>query len=141
YPDMAIVAVLARRVGRPVKWVETRQENYVATTHGRDHIQDVELAATRDGTITALRVRCLANLGAYLSTIAPGVVATLFGRMVSGPYKTPHIFNEIYGVFTHTSMVDAYRGAGRPEATYLLERMVDLLAAELQMDPAEVRRK
>jgi carbon-monoxide dehydrogenase large subunit len=141
YADMAIVAVLARRVGRPVKWVETRQENYVATTHGRDHVQDVEIAATRDGRVTALRVRSLANLGAYLSTIAPGVVATLFGRMVSGPYKIPHLFSEIYGVFTNTSMVDAYRGAGRPEATYLLERMMDLLAARLDMDPAEVRRK
>ena len=141
YPDMAICAVLAKRVGRPVKFVETRSENYVATTHGRDHIQDVELAATRDGTITGLRVRSLANLGAYASTGAPGVVATLFGRMVSGCYKIPHIFNEAYGVYTNTSMVDAYRGAGRPEATYLIERMVDLLAAELQMDPAEVRRK
>ena len=141
YPDMAICAVLAKRVGRPVKFVETRRENYTATTHGRDHIQDVELAATRDGTITALRVRSIANLGAYASTGAPGVVSTLFGRMVSGCYKIPHIFNEAYGVYTNTSMVDAYRGAGRPEATYLIERMVDLLAAELQMDPAEVRRK
>ncbi len=141
YADMAIVAVLAKRTGRPVKYVETRSENYVVTTHGRDHIQDVELSATRDGRITGLRVRCMANLGAYLSTIAPGVVATLFGSMVSGPYKIPNIFSEIYGVYTNTAMVDAYRGAGRPEATYLIERMVDLLAAELKMDPAEVRRK
>jgi carbon-monoxide dehydrogenase large subunit len=141
YPDIPIVAVLARRVGRPVKWVETRQESYLATTHGRDHLMDVELAATRDGTITALRVRSLANLGAYLSTVAPGVVATLFGRMVSGPYRIPHMHSEVYGVFTNTCMVEAYRGAGRPEATYMCERMIDLLAAELGMDPAEVRRK
>ncbi len=141
YPDMAIVAVLSKRVGRAVKWVETRSENYTSTTHGRDHIQDVELAATRDGTITGLRVRSLANLGAYLSTIAPGVVATLFGRMVSGAYKIPHISSEVYGVYTNTAMVDAYRGAGRPEATYMIERMVDLLAAELGMDPAALRRK
>ncbi len=141
YADMALVAVLSRRVGRPVKWVETRSENYIVTTHGRDHIQDVELAARRDGTITGLRVKCIANLGAYLSTIAPGVVATLFGRMVSGCYKIPAIFSEVYGVYTNTAMVDAYRGAGRPEATYMIERMVDLLANELSMDPAEVRRK
>ncbi len=141
YADMALVAVLSKRVGRPVKWVETRQENYLTTTHGRDHIQDVELAATPDGTVTALRVRTMANLGAYASTIAPGVVTTLFGRMISGPYKIPHLFSEVYGVFTNTAMVDAYRGAGRPEATYLVERMMDLLAVKLGMDPAEVRRK
>lgn len=141
YADMAIMCVLARMVGRPVKWVETRQENYTSTTHGRDHIQDITLAARRDGTITGLSVRSMANMGAYSSTVAPGCLATLYGRMVSGVYHTPHIFSEVYGVYTNTALIDAYRGAGRPEATYLCERMIDLLAAELKMDPAEVRRK
>jgi aerobic carbon-monoxide dehydrogenase large subunit len=141
YADMAYTAWASKRVGRPVKFVETRRENYLATTHGRDHTQDIELAATRDGTITGLRVKCLANLGAYLSTVAPGIPTTLFGRMVSGVYRIPAIWCEVDGVFTNTSMVDAYRGAGRPEATYMIERMVDLLADELGMDPAEVRRK
>jgi carbon-monoxide dehydrogenase large subunit len=141
YPDMALTAWASRQLGRPVKFVETRQENYRATTHGRDHTQDVQLAARRDGTILGLRVRSIANLGAYLSTIAPGIPTTLFGRMVSGVYRIPAIYVEVDGVYTNTSMVDAYRGAGRPEATFLIERMVDLLAHELGMDPAEVRRK
>ena len=141
YPDMTITAWASKRLARPIKFVEGRRENYVATTHGRDHIQDVEIAARRDGTITGLRVKSLANLGAYLSTIAPGVATTLFGRMVSGVYRIPALWVEVDGVYTNTSMVDAYRGAGRPEATFLIERMVDLLAAELGMDPAELRRK
>jgi carbon-monoxide dehydrogenase large subunit len=141
YPDMALTAWASRRLGRPVKFVETRQENYRATTHGRDHTQDVQLAARRDGTILGLRVRSIANLGAYLSTIAPGIPTTLFGRMVSGAYHIPAISVEVDGVYTNTSMVDAYRGAGRPEATFLIERMVDLLALNLGMDPGEVRRK
>jgi carbon-monoxide dehydrogenase large subunit len=140
YPDMVYTAWASKQLGRPVKFVETRQENYRATTHGRDHIQDVEIAARRDGTILGLRVHALANLGAYLSTIAPGIPTTLFGRLLSGAYRIPAIWVEVDGVFTNTSMVDAYRGAGRPEATYLIERTVDMLADEIGMDPAEVRR-
>jgi aerobic carbon-monoxide dehydrogenase large subunit len=141
YYDMPLVLFLAKKLGRPVKFVETRRENYLATTHGRDLIHYVEAAAKRDGTITGLKVRCVANLGAYCSTIAPGVVATLYGRMVSGPYRFPAIHSEIDAVYTNTMMVDAYRGAGRPEATYMLERTMDLVAGELGLDPAEVRRK
>jgi carbon-monoxide dehydrogenase large subunit len=141
YADMCFTSWASKHLGVPVKFVETRQENFVATQHGRDHIQDLELAARRDGTILGLRVKSLANLGAYLSTIGPGVPTSLFGRMVSGPYRIPAIWVEVDGVFTNTGMVDAYRGAGRPEATFLLERMVDLLADELGMDPADVRRK
>ena len=141
YADMAFTAWASKQLKRPVKFVETRRENYLATTHGRDHIQDVELAATKDGKITGLRVHSYANMGAYLSTIAPGVATTLFGRLVSGAYQIPAMYVEVDGVFTNTSMVDAYRGAGRPEATYLVERMVDLLADEIGMDPAEVRRR
>jgi len=141
YPEEAATAFIARRIGRPVKWTEGRQENYLATIHGRDHVQDVEIAAKRDGTITGLRTRVVANLGAYLSTFAAGIPSVLFGVVLSGPYRIPNVSCEVIGAFTNTTPVDAYRGAGRPEATYLLERMVDLLAAELKMDPAEVRRK
>ncbi len=142
YADMALVAWASKQLGgRPVKWVETRRENYQATTHGRDHITDLEIAGTRDGKITALRVRTKANLGAYLSTIAPGIPTTLYGRLLSGVYKIPNIWCEVDGVYTNTAMVDAYRGAGRPEATYVVERAVDLFAREIGMDPAEVRRR
>jgi carbon-monoxide dehydrogenase large subunit len=115
--------------------------NYKYSTHGRDHITDVELAGNRDGTITGLRVTTYANLGAYLSTVAPGIPTTLYGRIITGVYRIPAAYVKVYGVYTNTAMVDAYRGAGRPEASYLIERMVDRFAAEIGMDPAEVRRK
>jgi carbon-monoxide dehydrogenase large subunit len=141
YPEYCLVTALAKRVGRPVKWMETRRENYVATTHGRDHITEIEVGAKRDGKITALKVHTYANLGGMLSTIAPGIPTTLYGRLLSGAYKIPNIYCNVKGVYTNTGMVDAYRGAGRPEATYVVERAVDLVAARLNMDPAEVRRK
>ncbi|WP_324716637.1 glyceraldehyde dehydrogenase subunit alpha [Carboxydochorda subterranea] len=141
YPDEALVAFAARQLGRPVKWSEERRENYVATTHGRDHIQDVVLAGRRDGTLTAIKVKALANLGAYLSTAAPGVPTILFGLMLQGAYRIPNVGVEVVGVLTNTTPIDAYRGAGRPEATYIIERMVDLFAREVGMDPAEVRRR
>lgn len=141
YNDMAFTMWAARKIGRPVKFVEDRSENYKYSTHGRDHITDVELAGNRDGTITGLRVTTYANLGAYLSTIAPGIPTTLYGRIVTGVYRIPAAYVKVYGVYTNTAMVDAYRGAGRPEASYLIERMVDRFAAEIGMDPAEVRRK
>jgi carbon-monoxide dehydrogenase large subunit len=141
YPEYCLMAALAKKVGRPVKWMESRSENYVATTHGRDHITEIEVGAKRDGTITALKVNTYANLGGILSTIAPGIPTTLYGRMLSGPYRIPNIFCHVTGVYTNTGMVDAYRGAGRPEATYVVERAVDLVARELGLDPVEVRRK
>ncbi len=141
YPEYCLMAALAKRIGRPVKWMETRQENYVATTHGRDHITDIEVGARRDGKVTALKVKTYANLGGILSTIAPGVPTTLYGRLLSGAYKIPNIYCNVLGVYTNTGMVDAYRGAGRPEATYVVERAMDLVARELNMDPAELRRK
>ncbi len=141
YPEYVLVAALAEKVGRPVKWVESRRENYVATTHGRDHVTDLEVGARHDGTITALRARTWANLGGTLSTIAPGIPTTLYGRMLSGAYRIPAIHCRVVGVYTNTGMVDAYRGAGRPEATYVVERAVDLVARELDLDPAEVRRR
>jgi carbon-monoxide dehydrogenase large subunit len=141
YADMAFTMWAARKLGRPVKFVEDRSENYKYSTHGRDHITDVEIAGQRDGTITGLRINTYANLGAYLSTIAPGIPTTLYGRIATGVYKIPGAYCKVYGVYTNTAMVDAYRGAGRPEASYLIERMVDRFAAEIGMDPAEVRRK
>ena len=141
YPEEVIVASLSKTLGRPVKWIEERRENYVATTHGRDQVQYVEVAAQRDGTITGLRVKSIANMGAYLSTFAPGIPTILFGLMLAGNYRIPNIACEVTGVHTNTTLVDAYRGAGRPEATYLVERAVDLTARELGIDPAEIRRR
>jgi carbon-monoxide dehydrogenase large subunit len=141
YPEYCLMAAMAKKLGRPVKWMETRRENYIATVHGRDHITDIEVGANKDGTITALKVKTFANLGGILSTIAPGIPTTLYGRVLSGAYKIPHIYCNVLGVYTNTGMVDAYRGAGRPEATYALERTMDLLADELNMDPVELRRK
>ena len=141
YADEAIAAFCARATGRPVKWTEDRRDNYLATTHGRDHITDLEVAARKDGTITALRGQTWANMGAYLSTAAPGIPTILHGLMLTGCYTIPNISYEVLGVFTNTAPVDAYRGAGRPEATYLIERMVDLVAAKLGVDPADIRWK
>ena len=141
YADEMITAFCSMQLGRPVKWTETRSENYIATIHGRDHIQHVEMAATSDGKITGVRAVVYAGMGAYLSTAAPGVPTILHGLMYSGPYDIGATKADVYGVFTNTTPVDAYRGAGRPEATFLLERMVDVLAAELGMDPVELRRK
>ncbi len=135
YPWDMLTVFCSMKLGRPVKWTETRTENYLASTHGRDHVQYVELAATRDGKITGVRSVVYAAMGAYLSTAAPGVPTILHGLMYSGPYDIPNLKADIYGVFTNTTPVDAYRGAGRPEATFLLERLVNLLADELGMDP------
>jgi carbon-monoxide dehydrogenase large subunit len=141
YPEEMIVAALAMRVNRPVRWIEDRAEHYVATTHGRAHVQDAELVGQRDGTILGLRVNARANLGAYFSMFAPAVPTGLFGLMLCGAYRTPTIACHVNGVLTNTTTVDAYRGAGRPEATHLVERLVDMFAVEIGMDPAEVRRK
>ncbi len=141
YYDMAMVLWLAKKVGRPVKFCEDRSENYLSTTHGRDHQTDIEIGATKDGRITALKVSTFANLGGYLSTIAPGIPTTLYGRMIAGCYKIPSVHVGVTGVYTNTAMVDAYRGAGRPEATFVIERACDLVAGATGLDPAEVRRK
>ena len=141
YAEEVIASILARRLGRPVKWIEGRQENYLATTHGRDHVGEVEIIGDSDGNITGLRTELYANMGAYLSTFAPAIPTYLFGLMLVGPYSIDNIQCKVTGVYTTTTPVDAYRGAGRPEATYLVERMVDRYAAEIGMDPVEVRRK
>lgn len=141
YPGDALAIFASRKLKRPVRWTEDRRENFLATIHGRDEIIDVEMGATRDGTITGLKVVNYANMGAYLSLAAPGVPTWLFALIVPGCYTIQDYACDVYGVLTNTTPTDAYRGAGRPEAAYLIERMVDLLAGELSMDPVEVRRK
>ena len=141
YPADFITVFCSKRLGVPVKWVESRTENYQATTHGRDHIQEIELAATADGKITGIRATVWAGMGAYLSTAAPGIPTILHGLMLSGVYDIPAIHEDVYGIYTNTTPVEAYRGAGRPEATFMLERLVDLLAAKIGADPAEIRRR
>ncbi len=141
YADEALVGFAAMDLKRPVKWTEDRSENYKATIHGRDHIEYVELCGTKDGRITGLRTRVYAGLGAYASTAGPGVPTILHGLMYSGAYTIANIDGTVHGVYTTTTPVDAYRGAGRPEATFLVERLVDLYAREIEMDPVDVRRK
>ncbi|MBI4466365.1 MAG: xanthine dehydrogenase family protein molybdopterin-binding subunit [Acidobacteria bacterium] len=140
YGEEALVAHLAMKLGRPVKWMETRRENFLATIHGRDQIDDVEVAVKQDGRILALKCRLTADLGAYHQLLTPAI-PTLTGLLMLGCYKIPAVKIEYVGVFTNKMATDAYRGAGRPEATYLIERMVDLVALELGKDPAEIRRQ
>ncbi len=141
YPADFVTMFCSRRLGRPVKWTETRTENYQATTHGRDHVQQVELAAKKDGTLLGLRCTVHAGMGAYLSTAAPGIPTILHGLMLSGVYTLSAVKEDVYGIYTNGTPVEAYRGAGRPEATFMLERMMDVLAAEVGMDPVDVRKK
>ncbi|ATY85761.1 carbon monoxide dehydrogenase [Kyrpidia spormannii] len=141
YADEALVGFAARELGRPVKWTEDRRENFLVTTHGRDEVIYAELAGKRDGTMVGLRIRMVANMGAYLSTAAPGVPTILFGLITVGPYRIPKAHVDVFGVFTNTTPTDAYRGAGRPEATYVIERMADLFAKEIGKDPVEIREK
>jgi len=141
YPEEVLVSALAIRLRRAVKWNATRSEDFTATNHGRDHVQDVELCATADGVITGIKATLFANLGAYLSSMAAGIPTANCAFMLTGCYRIPNIHVDTLGVLTNTSRVDTYRGAGRPEATYLIERMVDQLARELGIDPAEIRRR
>lgn len=139
YGEELLAAGISRRLERPVKWIEERRENFVATIHGRDQIQDVEVGYDGDGRILALRAKILADLGAYHQLLTPAI-PTFTGFMLSGAYRIPAIQAEVRGVFTTKTPTDAYRGAGRPEATFLVERVVDLVARALGKDPAEVRR-
>ena len=136
-----ITVFCSMKLGKPVKWIESRSENYQSTTHGRDHVQDIEMAATKDGKILGLRCTVWAGMGAYLSTAAPGIPTILHGLMLSGPYQIGAVKEDVYGVYTNTTPVEAYRGAGRPEATFMLERVIDRLADELKIDPADIRKR
>jgi len=140
YPEEALVGYAAMRLGAPVKWIETRRENFQTAIHGRDQIDNVEVAVKKDGTILGIRVKVIADLGAYYQLLTP-LIPTLTGLMMCGCYKIPAARMEIIGALTNKMATDAYRGAGRPEATYLIERAMDLVAAELKLDPVAVRRK
>ncbi|MDP9252039.1 MAG: xanthine dehydrogenase family protein molybdopterin-binding subunit [Chloroflexota bacterium] len=141
YAEELLVAHLAKTLGRPVKWTEDRREGYLATIHGRDLVEDVEVAAKRDGTVLGVRIRTVANMGAYLQAFAPGIPTILHAYIIPGAYRIPAFDCEIRGAYTNTTPVDAYRGAGRPEATFAIERAMDRLADEIGMDPAALRRK
>jgi carbon-monoxide dehydrogenase large subunit len=141
YAEEALVTWAAGKLARPVKWTAQRSESFMTDAHGRDHVSHAELALAQDGTFLGLRVKTVANLGAYLSTFAPSVPTYLHATLLAGCYRTPAIHCAVRAVFTHTVAVDAYRGAGRPEAAYLVERLVDLAARALNMDRAEIRRK
>lgn len=141
YAEEAIVTWAAGKLKRPVKWTADRTESFMSDAHGRDHVTQAELALDDQGRFLALRVRTLANMGAYLSTFAPCVPTYLYATLLAGVYTTPAIYAEVKAVFTNTVPVDAYRGAGRPEATFLLERLVDIAALELGMDRVEIRRR
>ncbi len=140
YAEDGLVGYLAKKTGRPVKWIEGRRENIAATIHGRDQIDDVELALKKDGTILGMRVKAIADLGAFLSFFTP-MIPTLTGLLAPGCYKVPALKFDQVGVLTNKMATDAYRGAGRPEATYLIERIMDVAAQKLKIDPAEIRRK
>src|SRR5207244_2998023 len=140
HADEALCAWAAMRTGRPVKLVLTRREDFLATTQGRGQINDVEAAVARDGTVLALRARTFADLGAYLEILTP-YAGMLTGRLLTGPYRIPAARYELTSVFTNAMATAPYRGAGRPEATYLLERTMDAIARSCGLDPAEVRRR
>jgi carbon-monoxide dehydrogenase large subunit len=141
YAEEAIVTWAAKRVGRPVKWTADRSESFISDAHGRDHVTRAEMAMDENGIFLGLRVSTRANLGAYLSTFGPSVPTYLYATLLAGTYKTPAIYAEVKGMFTNTVPVDAYRGAGRPEASYLLERLVDRAARVAGLDPIEIRRR
>jgi len=141
YPEETACVWAAAKVKRPIKWTAERSESFLSDAHGRDHVSHAELAVAEDGTFLGLHVKTKANLGAYLSTFSAAVPTYLYGTLLSGQYAIPAIYVEVDGVFTHTAPVDAYRGAGRPEATYLIERIVEIAARELGYDPVELRRK
>src|SRR6478735_4183363 len=140
YPEDAICLAIAAKLNRPVKWIEERSENYVATLHGREMYQEIELAATRDGDLKAVRVNLTVSMGGYLALITPGI-PMLGAWLYHGCYECDAYDFAYTNVFTNTTYTDAYRGAGRPEATYAIERAMDALARELDMDPLELRRR
>jgi carbon-monoxide dehydrogenase large subunit len=141
YAEEALVTWASAKVGRPVKWTAERSESFLSDAHGRDHVTHAELALDKDGKFLALKVDTLSNMGAYLSTFAPAIPTYLYATLLAGVYTTPAIYAEVKAIFTNTVPVDAYRGAGRPEAAFLLERLVDIAAAEMGMDRVEIRRR
>jgi carbon-monoxide dehydrogenase large subunit len=141
YAEDVVVTWASRQIGRPVKWTADRSESFVSDAHGRDHHTIAEMAMDKDGKFIGMRVHTTANIGAYLSTFASCVPTILYATLLAGQYTTPLIFCQVTAVFTNTAPVDAYRGAGRPEATYVVERLVETAAREMKLDPAEIRRR
>jgi aerobic carbon-monoxide dehydrogenase large subunit len=141
YPEEVVALWASKRVGRPVKWVCDRSEAFLADAHGRDHVTHAEMAFDEGGKITALKVKTIANLGAYMSTFSSSIPTYLYATLLSGQYDIPAIYCEVDAVYTNTVPVDAYRGAGRPEATFVVERLVEVGARELALDPVDLRRK
>jgi carbon-monoxide dehydrogenase large subunit len=141
YAEEAIVTWAAPKVGKPIKWTADRSESFASDAQGRDHHTKAELALDKDGKFLAMRVATIANLGAYLSTFGSAVPTYLYGTLLAGTYTTPAVYVEVKSAFTNTVPVDAYRGAGRPEACYVVERLVDTAAREMKIDPVELRRR
>ena len=141
YPEEVVSLWASKRVGRPVKWVSDRSEAFLVDAHGRDHVTHAELALDASGKILGLRAKTIANLGAYMQVFSSAVPTYLYATLLSGQYQIPQIYCEVDAVYTNTNSVDAYRGAGRPEATFVVERLVEVAARELNIDPAEMRRK
>jgi carbon-monoxide dehydrogenase large subunit len=141
YAEETVCVWAAKKVGRPVKWTSDRTEAFLSDAHGRDHVTHAELATDETGKITALRAKTIANLGGYLSTFSSSVPTYLYSPLLSGQYDIANIYCEVDGIYTNTTPVDAYRGAGRPEATFVVERLVEAAARELGQDPAKFRRK
>src|SRR6266478_191158 len=141
YPEEVVALWASKRVGRPVKWVSDRSEAFLTDAHGRDHVTHAEMAFDAEGKITGLRVKTIANLGGYMSTFSSSVPTYLYGTLLSGQYEIPAIYCEVDAVYTNTVPVDAYRGAGRPEATFVVERLIEVGARQMGMDPADLRKK
>jgi carbon-monoxide dehydrogenase large subunit len=141
YPEETLVTLASSKLARPVKWVCDRSEGFVSDAHGRDHVSEAELALDENGKFLGLRVETVANMGGYLSTFGPNIPTNLYGLLLAGVYTTPQIYCLVKGVFTNTLPVDAYRGAGRPEATFLLERLVDVAATEMGISKVDIRRR
>jgi len=141
YPEETALVWASKRVGRPIKWTAERSESFLTDAHGRDHVTTAELAMNEQGDFLAMRVKTTANMGAYLSTFASSVPTILYATLLAGQYRTPAIHAQVTAVFTNTAPVDAYRGAGRPEATYVVERLVETAARDLGMSPVDIRRR
>jgi carbon-monoxide dehydrogenase large subunit len=141
YAEEAVITWAAAKVARPIKWICERSEGFVSDAQGRDHVTEAELALDEHAKFLGLRVSTIANLGGYISTFGPNIPTNLYGPLLAGVYTTPAIYCEVKVVFTNTVPVDAYRGAGRPEATFVLERLVDIAASEMGIDKAEIRRR
>jgi carbon-monoxide dehydrogenase large subunit len=141
YPEEVVCLWAARKVGRPVKWTADRSESFLTDAHGRDHVTHAELALDANGKILAMRVKTIANLGAYMSTFSSSIPTYLYATLLSGQYDIPQIYCEVDAVYTNTVPVDAYRGAGRPEATFVVERLVEVAARQMSIDPVDLRKR